>query len=155
MLYEPAARIVEAKSFTIYMGCGDMAAVFIALANACGLKARFIHGVSDGWSRDHNAGHHMAEVFLPEQSKWLLVDPTDGSYSLDYSYRGEKHIQIDSRKYTRVGEPSKNAWAAGLYSKQDVQARKHAAANVKKPVTYKKLGIQRVIPRHRRRDAPQ
>lgn len=66
--------------------CQDLAHVFIAGARHLGIPARYISGYqyNDGGSRDDQAGHAWAEVFI-QGLGWVSFDPTAGR-STDETY---------------------------------------------------------------------
>ena len=55
--------------------CDGYAAVFVAAANAYDLRVRMVEIVHSG-----GEGHNLAEVWLPEENKWALVDPIHNLY---------------------------------------------------------------------------
>ncbi|MEM6848941.1 MAG: transglutaminase family protein [Pseudomonadota bacterium] len=81
------AGTLAAEAFSAGSGvCQDLAHVFIAGARHLGIPARYISGYqySDGGSRDDQAGHAWAEVFIKGLG-WVSFDPTAGR-STDETY---------------------------------------------------------------------
>jgi transglutaminase-like putative cysteine protease len=66
-------------------GCTDYTIVFAALARAKGISATVTETVSEKWIAEmvwnnswnpSKEGHFYSEVYLPERSAWIVVDPT-------------------------------------------------------------------------------
>jgi len=65
-------------------GCTDMAVLFVTIARYKGISASVTETVSEQWiaemvwSQSWNPaarGHFLSEVYLPEEEKWVVVDP--------------------------------------------------------------------------------
>jgi hypothetical protein len=82
-----ASEIIKSRCFT---GCTDFALVFAALARAKKISATVTETIAEGWVapmvwsqqwNDQKMGHFFSEVFLPEEERWIIVDPTGGVIS--------------------------------------------------------------------------
>ena len=78
------ARIKSGKS----SGCGDNAAVFVALARMNNIPARMVECVDRDWLLGRCpksiSGHVFVDVCINEC--WRVVDPTIGNVSMSYNW---------------------------------------------------------------------
>lgn len=61
-------------------GCTDATIVFVALARACAIPAKYIETIDKEWLLSDGpsiSGHIYAEIYEAEQNQWILVDPTN------------------------------------------------------------------------------
>jgi len=59
-------------------GCTDSDLVFVALARANGLSAKYVETIDESWLQKGGGsiqGHQYAEVYDEEQKRWFWVDP--------------------------------------------------------------------------------
>lgn len=77
-----AEELIKRKCLS---GCTDYTVVFAALARAKGISATVTETVSEKWIAEMvwanrwnpmKEGHFFSEVFIPEKSAWIVVDPT-------------------------------------------------------------------------------
>ena len=76
-----AEQIIKSKCFT---GCTDFTLVFAALARAKGIPATVTETVRKEWLKEnvnnfwteYKQGHFFSEVYLADEGKWVVVDPT-------------------------------------------------------------------------------
>lgn len=77
--------------------CFDYACLYVAMARANGLKVRIITG--EGFNGVSWVSHAWNQVYLPEEGKWINVDPT--------FYKGGNYF--DSKRFERDHRDSKIA----------------------------------------------
>ena len=76
-----ASQIMEDGEAT---GCTDNALVFIALARACNIPAKYVEALSKDWLQKGGnliLGHVYASIFY--ENAWHLIDPTKRSADVD------------------------------------------------------------------------
>lgn len=83
-----ASEIIQSKFAT---GCTDFTIVFITLARASGIPAKYIECINKEQSKKKILGHTFAEVFIDNKS--FFIDPT---HSKILSSLPEKYIIIGS-----------------------------------------------------------
>lgn len=66
-------------------GCTDCALVFVTLARACGLPAKYVETVDENWlkgNEENVTGHQFAQVYDEGRGKWFWVDPAWGKVDI-------------------------------------------------------------------------
>jgi hypothetical protein len=94
-------------------GCTDAALVFITLARAAGIPAKYIETVDKEWLRTGGsslAGHIYSGVL--ENDKWRIADPMMGRLDVD--------IEKDGRIVMAEGSDS---WDIGIRSMEELEER--------------------------------
>jgi transglutaminase-like putative cysteine protease len=71
----------------------------VAMARANGLKVRIITG--EGFNGVSWVSHAWNEVFIPEENKWIKVDPT---FYKGGNYFNSKRFDLDHRDAKIAGE---------------------------------------------------
>lgn len=79
--------------------CFDYACLYVAMARANGLKVRIITG--EGFNGVSWVSHAWNEVFIPEENKWIKVDPT---FYKGGNYFNSKRFDLDHRDAKIAGE---------------------------------------------------
>ena len=85
-----AAQILTDNYVT---GCTDSALVFVALARASGLPAKYVETIDRSWLKKGGssiAGHVYGQVFDYKKKRWIWVDPMGGQ--VDISAPSERVI---------------------------------------------------------------
>ena len=70
-----ASQILEQGFVT---GCTDSDLVFVTLARASGIPAKYVETIDKGWLEnggDSIKGHQYAEIYDTENKRWIWVDP--------------------------------------------------------------------------------
>ncbi|MBN1169379.1 transglutaminase domain-containing protein [Candidatus Woesebacteria bacterium] len=60
-------------------GCTDSAVVFVTIARACGLSAKYVETLDTKWLKGNDqdiVGHQYAKVYDEKNNKWFWVDPS-------------------------------------------------------------------------------
>lgn len=79
--------------------CFDYACLYVAMARANGLKVRIITG--EGFNGVSWVSHAWNQVFIPEENKWINVDPT---FYRGGNYFNSKRFDMDHRDSKVAGE---------------------------------------------------
>ena len=89
-------QIISKKELT---GCHDHAVLVASILRKYGLPVVMVDTVGVQWAYDYPSkttsfsGHEFLEIYL--SGKWMLLDPTSGSYILEYDPTN-KEIPINS-----------------------------------------------------------
>lgn len=107
-----AGEIVKSGFST---GCTDDALVFIALARAKGIPAKYVEAIETRWleeGREKITGHVFAQVFI--NNRWHLVDPARKEIST-------KPV-LDKTRYVIFAE-GLDSWDIGIKSFEDLKEK--------------------------------
>jgi hypothetical protein len=77
-----AAQILTDNYVT---GCTDSALVFVALARASGLPAKYVETIDRSWLEKGGSsigGHIYGQVFDDKEKRWIWVDPMGGQVDI-------------------------------------------------------------------------
>lgn len=79
--------------------CFDYSCLYVAMAKEAGLKVRILTG--EGFNGREWGPHSWNEVYLPEENKWITIDPTFGKAG---NYFDSKKNNASHRNGKVVGE---------------------------------------------------
>ncbi|ERI89628.1 transglutaminase-like protein [Clostridiales bacterium oral taxon 876 str. F0540] len=79
--------------------CFDYACLYVAMARANGLKVRIVTG--EGFNGVTWVSHAWNQVYLPEEKKWINLDPT---FYKGGNYFNSKKFDMDHRDAKTAGE---------------------------------------------------
>ncbi|MDD7794029.1 transglutaminase-like domain-containing protein [Clostridium sp. 'White wine YQ'] len=79
--------------------CFDYACLYVAMARANNLKVRIV--VGQGFDGTKWVSHAWNEVYLPEEKRWINVDPT---FYVGGNYFDNKNFDSDHKKDKVIGE---------------------------------------------------
>ncbi len=100
-----ASQIVQDGTIT---GCTDSTLIFVALSRACGIPAKYVETVNEGWlnSSDDTSiqGHQYAQVWIEEKKEWIWIDPMGGRIDISSP-------EDENKKIFRTGLDS---WDIGI-----------------------------------------
>ena len=73
-----AEQILKDRYLT---GCTDYALLFITIARACGIPAKYVETIDREWLKEGGKeidGHVYAQIYDAEKTEWIWVDPRMG-----------------------------------------------------------------------------
>ncbi|WP_206154902.1 transglutaminase-like domain-containing protein [Clostridium muellerianum] len=79
--------------------CFDYACLYVAMCRANGIKTRLITG--EGFNGVSWVSHAWNQVYVPEQDKWINVDPT---FYKGGNYFNNRRFQVDHKNAQIAGE---------------------------------------------------
>ena len=99
-----ASQILEQGFVT---GCTDADLVFVTLARACGIPAKYVETIDRSWLEkggDIIQGHQYAEIYDTENKRWIWVNPMGNKVDI-------QSPENDNRVVYRIGLDS---WDIGI-----------------------------------------
>ncbi len=79
--------------------CFDYASLYVSMCRAVGLKVRLVTGLGYSWSS--RGDHAWNQVYVPEEDRWLNVDPTFGTV---FNYFDKPDFAVDHKYAIVQGE---------------------------------------------------
>ena len=87
-------------AFNTRMGiCFDYASLYVSMCRAVGLKVRLVTGL--GYSGSSWGDHAWNQVYVPEEGRWINVDPTFGTVN---NYFDKPDFTVDHKDTKVQGE---------------------------------------------------